>query len=407
MDVELRNIAPDGARHFLEVVEGAFGAGLTDEVFDDLRHVVETDRAIGAFDGDVMIGTAAAYSLRFTVPGGEVDGAGVTMVGVLPSHRRRGVMRRMMTSQLRDIRERGEPIATLWASEDAIYGRFGYGAASVQALIDVPRHHTAFVDDSAISGTLRIVEQDEALKTFPLVYDEVRAQTPGMFRRSETWWRHRILRNPSRDEGGPFFKTVLEHDGAPTAYAVYQVTQKWERGVSRGSVELREVIATTPRAHLDIWKFVFGIDLVESIHSDGFFLPADHPLQLMLAQPRYLGFTLLHGLWVRIVDVKEALEARTYASDGTISLEIRDPLFDDNDGTWRLDVSNGRATAAKVSANGDVRLGISELGSLYLGQFTFSQMVAADRIEAPDPALLARADALFRTDATPWCPEIF
>jgi predicted acetyltransferase len=407
MDIELRNVESDGGRHFLEVVEAAFGAGLTDEVYDDLHHVVETDRAVGAYDGDVMVGTTAAYSLRFTVPGGEVDGAGVTMVGVLPSHRRRGVMRRMMTSQLRDIRERGEPIAALWASEDAIYGRFGYGPASVQAIIDIPRHRTAFVDDSPISGTLRLVDQDEALKTFPLVYDEVRARTPGMFRRSEPWWRHRILRNASRDEGGPFFKAVLEHDGAPAAYAVYQVSQKWERGYSRGSVDLREVMATTPRAHLDIWKFVFGIDLAESIHSNAFFLPADHPLQLMLAQPRYLGFLLSNGLWVRIVDVKEALEARSYASDGTISLEIEDPLFDDNTGTWRIDVSDDRATASKIAGDGDVRLGISELGSLYLGGFTLAQMAAAGRIEASDRAVLARADALIRTDASPWCPEIF
>jgi predicted acetyltransferase len=407
MDIELRNMGSDGARHFLEVVEAAFGAGLTDEVYDDLRHVVETDRALGAFDGEVMVGTAAAYSLRFTVPGGEVDGAGVTMVGVLPSHRRRGVMRRMMTSQLRDVRERGERIATLWASEDTIYGRFGYGAASVQGFLDIPRHRSQLVDDSPISGNVRMVEKDEALKTFPLVYDRVREQTPGMFRRSEPWWRHRILRNPSRDEGGPFFKAVLEHDGSPAAYAIYQVNQKWERGVSRGSVELREVMATTPRAQRDIWKFVFGIDLVESIRSEGFFLPADHPLQLMLAQPRYLGFQLLHGLWVRVIDVKEALEARTYGSDGTISLQVRDPLFDDNDGTWRIEVSGGGATATKVSGDADVALGISELGSLYLGGYSFRQMAAADRMEVPDRAVLARADALFRTEATPWCPEIF
>ncbi len=286
---------PGEARRFLETTEVAFGAGLPDDVFEDLRHVVETERALGAFDGDTMVGTAAAYSLRFTVPGGEADCAGVTMVGVVPTHRRRGVMTALMSRQLREIAERGEPLAALWASEDTIYGRFGYGTATMQALIDLPRHRARFLDDSPIEGRLRLVEQDEALKTFPQVYDRVRAATPGTFRRSEKWWRHRILRNPSQDEQGPFFRALLEHDGEPSAYAVYHVHQKWEQGVPRGHVQLREVMATTPRAHRDVWKFLFGIDLVEAVQSSGFFLPSDHPLQLMLAEPRYLNFLLSTG----------------------------------------------------------------------------------------------------------------
>lgn len=396
---------PDEARRFLETTEVSFGAGLPDDIFEDLRHVFEADRAIGAFDGDTMVGTAGAYSLRLTVPGGEVDCAGVTMVGVVPTHRRRGVMTSLMTHQLRDVAERGEPLAALWASEDAIYGRFGYGAASVQALIDVPRHRTTFVDDSPIQGTLRIVERDEAVRVFPKVFDPVRAETPGMFRRSETWWRHR-LRNPTRDEEGPFFHALLEHDGEPTGYAVYRVHQNWEKGASKGHVDLREVMAATPLAQRDIWKFVFGIDLVESVRSTSFFLPSDHPLQLMLAEPRYLNFLLSNGLWVRIVDVRAALEARGYASDGSVTFEIDDPLLEANSGTWRLEVSGGRGRADKVSGDGDVRLGIAELGCVYLGEFTFAQMLAAGRISATRDAA-ARADDMWRTAVAPWCPEIF
>jgi predicted acetyltransferase len=407
MDVALRTMGPDEGRTFLETTEAAFGAGLPDEVWEDLKHILETDRSFGAFDGARMVGSASAFSLRFSVPGGEVDGAGVTMVGVLPSHRRRGVLRKMMTSQLREIAERGEPIAALWASEDAIYGRYGYGAATVQALIDMPRHRATFHDDSPIAGTLRLVEQDEALELFPVVYEAVRRERPGTFVRSETWWRHRILRAPGRDEGGPFFKALLEHDGAPAGYAIYQVNQKWEQGFSRGSVELREVMAATPAAHLDIWKFLFGIDLVESVRSTSFFLPSDHPLQLMLAEPRYLRFLLSNGLWVRIVDVTAALEARTYAQDGSVTLQVADPLLDANAGTWRMDVDGGRATVRKTGGDADVCIGIAELGALYLGQFTFAQLAAAGRIEAPDPGALARADDMWRTTVAPWCPEIF
>lgn len=406
MEIRLRGMEPGEARRFLETTEVAFGAGLPDDVFEDLRHVVETERALGAFDGDTMVGTAAAYSLRFTVPAGEADCAGVTMVGVVPTHRRRGVMTALMARQLREIAERGEPLAALWASEDTIYGRFGYGTATMQALIDLPRHRARFLDGSPIEGRLRLVEQDEALKAFPQVYDRVRAATPGTFRRSEKWWRHRILRNPSQDEQGPFFRALLEHDGEPSAYAVYHVYQKWEQGVPRGYVQLREVMATTPRAHRDVWKFLFGIDLVEAVRSSGFFLPSDHPLQLMLAEPRYLSFLLSNGLWLRVVDVVAALQARGYERDGSLTLAIHDATLGANSGTWRLEVGGGRGHIEPVNGDGDVRLGIAELGALYLGQFTFAQMRAAGRIAGSDDAI-TKADDMWRTRVAPWCPEIF
>ncbi|HYP21955.1 MAG TPA: GNAT family N-acetyltransferase [Actinomycetota bacterium] len=406
MEIRLRGIEPGDARKWLGVTEVSFGAGLPDDVFEDLRHVVETDRSIAAFDGDTMVGTAGAYSLKLTVPDGEVDCAGVTMVGVLPTHRRRGVMTAMMTQQLRDVAERGDPLAALWASEDAIYGRFGYGPATVQGLIDVPRHRATFLDDGPIEGTMRLLDRDEAVASFPAVYDKVRPTRPGMFHRSEKWWRHRVARNPTSDEEGPFFRALLEQDGEPVAYAVYRVQQKWEQGVSRGSVILREVMAATPRGERDVWKFLFGIDLVESVGSPSFFLPSDHPLQLMLAEPRYLNFLLSNGLWLRVVDVGAALEARGYSADGTITLEVHDPLLEGNSGTWRLEASGGRAKATKTGGEGDVRLGIAELGALYLGQFTFTDMLAAGRIEA-SPEAVERADAMWRTARAPWCPEIF
>lgn len=407
MQIRLRGIEPGEARKWLEVTETSFGAGLPDDVFEDLRHVVETSRSIGAFEGDTMVGTAGAFSLQLTVPGGETGCAGVTMVGVVPTHRRRGVMTAMMIQQLREVAEKGdEPLAALWASEDSIYGRFGYGAATVQALIDVPRHRARFLNDGPIEGSLRLVDQDEAIAAFPAVYDAVRARTPGMFRRSEKWWRHRVARNPTRDEDGPFFRALLERDGRREAYAIYRVHQRWEKGVSRGNVELREVMVATPDAQREIWKFVFGIDLVESVRSTGFFLPSDHPLLLMLAEPRYLSFLLSNGLWLRVVDVAAALGARGYAGDGTVTLEVHDTLLEANSGTWRLDVDGGRAEVTKVAGDGDVRLGVAELGALYLGQFTFGQMLDAGRIEGSAQAV-SRADELWRTPNAPWCPEIF
>jgi predicted acetyltransferase len=406
MDFELRPVAPERMRAFLEVTETSFGADLPDDVFESLRHVVESDRAMGAYEGGTMVGTAGAYSLRMTVPGGQVACAGVSLVGVVPSHRRRGVMTLMMTSQLREIRERGEPIAALWASEDSIYGRFGYGTASMQALIDVPRVRATFLDDSPVRGRVRLVDREEAIQLFPAVYERVRGVTPGMFVRSEAWWRHRVLRDASKDEDGPFFRALLEHEGEPAGYVVYRVQQRWERGVTQAAVDLREVMAATPAAMLDAWKFAFGIDLVESIRTTSFFLPSHHPLLLMVEQPRYLGFLLSNGLWLRIVDVASALAARGYTGSGSVTVAVRDPLFEENSKTWRMEVDDGAAQVAPTDAAPDVALGIAELGSIYLGEFTFSEMAAAGRVSG-EAAALARADSLWRTSVAPWCPEIF
>ena len=185
-----------------------------------------------AFDGDRIVGGAGAFPFELTVPGGAVRCGGVTVVGVLPTHRRRGILSAMMRAQLEDVRERGEPIAALWASEEVIYRRFGYGLASLSGEIGVPIGYTALREPPDERAAARLVSLDTAKEVLAPIYDRVRTATPGMFARTDTWWETRNLPDPPdrRQGGGEKNVLLLELDGEPAGYALYRVHSKFENG---------------------------------------------------------------------------------------------------------------------------------------------------------------------------------
>ena len=156
-----------------------------------------------AFDGDQVVGGAGAYSYDFTVPGGSLPCAGVTVVGVYPTHRRRGALRGMMLAQLADVHERGEPIAALWASEETIYGRFGYGIASWACEMTLPRVWSAFAQPLERRGRVRFVSAEEAAELFPPVWEALRRERPGVPSRSDGVVEAALAADPGRGEGEP------------------------------------------------------------------------------------------------------------------------------------------------------------------------------------------------------------
>jgi len=360
-----------------------------------------------ALEGEAMVGTAGAFPFSLTVPGGSAPAAGVTAVGVLPTHRRRGVLTHMMRYQLGEIHDRGEPLAVLFASESSIYGRFGYGLATLQGDIDIERDRTAFHARFEPVGSTRLVDIEEAVECFPDVYDRIRVETPGMFARSPEWWRHHVLSDPPHNRRGrsPMARVVLEVGGRPEAYATYRVNGSWEQGVPTGSLEVEEALATSTEATAALWRFLFGVDLVRRVKAD--LLPMDHPLILMLVEPRRLRFALYDGLWLRIVEVSGALTARSYAGEGSVVFELTDSTCPWNGGRWRLDAGPEGATATKTSEDPDLALDVADLGAVYLGGFGFRDLHRAGRIAERSEGAVRRADALFATDRAPYCPEIF
>ena len=407
MAIEIRQPAPDEVRRFLETGATAFQEELRSEDAEREERVLERERMFAAYEGDLLAGTAADIGLTLTVPGAELPAAGVTFVGVLPTHRRRGILNQLMRTQLDAIAARREPLAILWASEEAIYGRYGYGMATVRMAIDAERDRMRFRGNPPAAGQVRLVDEEEAARVLPPIYERVRRETPGMFARSETWWREYRLPDPEhhRHGAGPRYFAVLDLEGADEAYARYRVKDDWQDGITASSLRVMEAVATSPLAHRELWRFLLGVDLVKKIQS--FLLPADHPLFLLVTEPRRLRPRAGDGLWLRIVDVERALSSRTYAADGAVTLELADAFLPANAGVRRLEISGGEARVSPSDAEPELRLDVADLGSAYLGGFTFAELASALRVEELAEGAVERADDLFRTRIAPWCPEIF
>jgi predicted acetyltransferase len=386
---------------FIRLVEAAFAHEPQEEEIERWSKTLEPERMLWVSDGEVKVAAAGAFSFRLTIPGGEVPAAGVTMVGVLPSHRRRGILTQMMREQIDDVRQRGEPLAILWASEASIYGRFGYGLATQAAKISVERDRAVFRDPGIPVGATRLVTLEEAAEVLPDVYERVRVETPGMYARTPDWWKASRLADPehARSGAGPLFCAVLEIDDEPEGYALYRLKGDWEEGVPNSKLLVREVMATSPVALREIWRFLFGVDLVGRVETWG--VPPNYPLFLMLTEPRRLRMTVGDALWLRLVDLEAALQARSFATGEPVVLDVRDEFCPWNEGAWSI--PDGKRTDAEP----DLRLDADDLGSTYLGGISFADLRRAGRLQELREGGVARADALFRTDVTPWCPEVF
>lgn len=409
MELEVKVATPERFPEVLRAVESVFGEEIDEHELARFRATLDPARVIYIEDdGDVVAG-AGVYTFRSTVPGGVLPTAGVTFVGVKPSHRRKRLLTTMMRQQLNDIHERGEPIATLWASEGAIYGRFGYGLASLQGWVNVERDKVRFLNDPGPRGRIRMLPPGDALDAVAPIYDRVQLRTPGMFERSEAWWKHRLLADPkeSREGMSQKFLAVWEEEGAGRAYVLYRVQQGWDAGGPTGHVEIHELIAEDPVALREIWRFALGVDLVSNVKGRYALLPIDSPLWTMLDEPRRLRTVLGDALWLRVIDVKSALEGRRYTGDGEVTFALEDDLCDWNSGVWRVVARGGRAEVTRADAGAELSLNASTLGSIYLGTFTFTQLARAGRIDERTADACRRADAFFRTDIAPYCPEIF
>jgi predicted acetyltransferase len=403
MSIEVRPCASlDELRSGLNAIGHYFGHDNTEEDAERFAQWIELDRMHLAFDGDSIVGAAGAFTFAMSVPGGAtIPAGGVTVVGVLPTHRRRGVLTEMMRAQLDDCRRRGDAAAYLWASESTIYGRFGYGLASLTGEMKLARERTAFAQPFTGRGTVRLVDAGEAARVFPPLYEQVREQRPGMFARSQAWWETRKLAVMPWAKAGPKQYALLEVDGEPVGYAIYTVQQEWRSGSSTGTVTVVEAIAPTAAATRELWRWLLDFDWTSQFQAG--LLPLDHPLFLLLAEPRRMEFRLGDGIWVRLLDLEAAFSARSFAREGTVVVEVTDAFRPETTGRWRL----GDGGAERTSAEPELALDVAGLGSVYLGGFGVRELVAASRAQELVPGAATRADELLRTAVEPWCPEIF
>jgi len=409
----------DDAEHeaFTASLFGAFGwPPLDQEQLAGWRSIHERDRSIAARDGTQIVGTAGAFSHTMAVPGAQVRSAGVTVVSVTQTHRRRGVLRSMMTSQLADVRDRGEGTAALWASEVPIYTRYGYGIASWHCGLDVETHRSSYTAEGAAvlgrsEARLRqLPDAEGAVAPFDAVLRQVAEQVPGTLVRPRAVWLARTLRDTPHDRGGatPQYHLLAEApDGTPLGYALYRILNKGTAvGSPDGVVQVTEVQAVDAPTAALLWRHLLDTDLCTSLVAR--LQPLAHPLLLLLADPRRTRSVVKEGLLVRVVDLPKALQGRHYAAAVDVVLQVADPVCPWNEGRWRVVAdTDGPAEVTRTDADADLVLGASELGASYLGSTTLTQLARAGRVAELVPGTLRAASRALSWDVPAFCPEIF
>ncbi|NUK02761.1 GNAT family N-acetyltransferase, partial [Streptomyces lunaelactis] len=379
MTTELRVLRPsewdDWYRKLILAFGGVDESPEERELWDSLT---EHERSIGVWDGEECVGTAGAFSFRLSVPGGAVvPAAGVTMVSVAATHRRRGVLTSMMRRQLDDVRKWGEPLAVLTASEPAIYGRFGYGAATLQlrAEIDTARVRLA-VPEGTDDIRLRQVKPTDAGAECEAVYARLVAGRPGMLARRPGWERLPVLDAPADREGASPLQCVLaERGGEVVGYTLFRIKPSWDTAGPNGTVILQDLQALDPAGCAALWRFLFGIDLTSKLRMLN--RPVDDPWQHLVSDIRRCNVRLRDSLHVRLVELGAALEARTYRTPVDVVMDVEDDFCPWNAGRWRLTGDAKGASCKRTEDDADLTLSVRELGAAYLGGISLSALAGA------------------------------
>ncbi|MCX5147716.1 GNAT family N-acetyltransferase [Streptomyces sp. NBC_00320] len=411
MALEMRVLQADEWDVWYDHLELAFGGVPESPQERELyKSLTEVGRSLGVWDGGTCVGSASAFSFRLSVPGGAVvPAAGVTMVGVAPTHRRRGILTSLMRRQLDDVRAGGEPLAVLTASEAAIYGRFGYGIASyaLSLAIDSTRVRLS-VPPGTDEVRLRLVDPEKALSDCEQVYAELVAQRPGMPARQPGWERLALMDPEVMREGASPLKCVVAEraDGEVAGYARYRVRADWEPQGPEGKVEVADLDALDPAATAALWRYLFEIDLTSTVRAGR--RPVDDPVLHLVSDVRRSRPSLRDSLHLRLVDLPAALEARTYGAPLDVVIEVEDAFCPWNEGRWRMVCdAEGAARVTRTADPADLELSARELGSAYLGGITLTSLGAAGLVRELRPGMLVRTSRAFAGDVAPWLSHGF
>lgn len=411
-----RTAEADDWSNINSLLSETFNEDTSDEWSAMERGVFEPDRTVLAETADgEMAGISSAFTRDLITPGGIVPAAHVTMVGVSSLHRRRGILTNMISRLHAEGLSRNEPVAVLWASEGRIYQRFGYGLAAMQLSLDLDRREAGFRPEAVPAGAGVIRKGDIAdIDTLVKVFDQVYRDRPGWSSRDEKWWTYVTTDLKDHRNGATALRVTL-HEGADgvDGYLLWRVRADWNGVTPAGAVVVRELVATNSEAYRALWQHVFSVDLTRKVNMR--FAALDEPILYLLDEPRAAAAKYSDSLWVRILSVPAALEARRYAAPIDVVLDIQDRDIPANARRWRLltttDPSTGTpgasATCTPTDAPADLSLDIAALGSAYLGGPTLAAMAAGGRITELTPGALGRASTAFGWLRTPYATEVF
>jgi predicted acetyltransferase len=398
----LRPVTRDELTEFTMTPLTAFGERFEPGRFELEWTSIELDRTLAAFEGDEMVGTGRLYSLELTMPGGRLlPAAGVSWIAVLPTHRRRGILSAIKRTQLDDAAARGESLAILYASESGIYRRFGYGVATSSMSVSIERRRSAFLHP-APEGRVRLVDEDDARKLFPEIFDRVRRAQPGAVQRVDAWWPSEFFWREQDEKGTRHYAVCEAADGTIDGYAAYRVEANWDTDPN-GTVQVADFVTVSPTARAVLWRYLLDIDLVDTIKA--WVVPVDEPLRWLLRESRRMRVTrLADSLWVRVLDAAAVLSARTYAVPGRIVFDVVDDVRPDGAAAGRFALDGGPegADARRTSDEPDLVLDVASLGGILLGGVRASTLARAGLVEERTAGALAVADAMFAVEPQPF-----
>jgi predicted acetyltransferase len=407
--IEVRRIRDDELHEFIDAVSAGFLEHIdVDKVTHEVRPLWDLDRTWAAFEDGRMCGTFRTWATELTVPGGQrLPAAAVSAVTVLPTHRRRGILRAMVAAEHEAIRQRDEAFGLLFASEYPIYGRFGYGPGVREATLNLDTRRTGF--HPASSGQVELVKADaEAISSLKDVFEQWRHRQPGEIRRRDYRWEYDLALRESA--WGTTWKgfVVLHRDpaGSVDGYARYHADGKWEQRQPGNTVTVDELHALNDAAYVSLWRFLAELDWAVTVKAER--RSPSEPLPWLLTNARALDTSDLgDGMWVRIFDVPRALATRTYERQGSVVLEVVDREAPGGRTRVELDAGPTGATCTETDRSADLTLDVAALGTAYLGGIPLRKAAAGSGVDEHREGALAEADALFRTLDEPWCSTFF
>jgi predicted acetyltransferase len=405
---DLIYLTPERVDEFFGAVMRGFHSDYVADQWKPMHKVIEPERSFGFQVDGRWISTCGAYTRTLTVPGGSVPVAAVTIVTVQPSYRRRGLLTEMMTHQLHDIHERGdEPIALLWASESAIYGRFGYGQATPQVRLTGKTKTAGFRQEVDLgAGSVGEVEGDEAIPVIKRLHGSLLPDRVGALNRNDDWWDVRWHDPESERHGASAYRFALHYDhrGRPDGYVAFRVKTSWESD-SGSEVIISELDALPGPARAALWRFILDLDLVRRFSTHG--SPMDEPLRYLLHDLRSVNAELEDGTYARLVDVPGALEARRYLTDLDVIIGVQDPLFPDNNRSIRLEAGPDGAAVTRSRRRPDVTMSVRELSAIYLGGTPLVPLARAGLVTERTKGAVQATAAAFAWPQPPFCPDFF
>jgi predicted acetyltransferase len=396
-DHTVRTLRPDEHREAWNLFRASLHVPPgTDEEWTRLDGAFQPDRVLGAFGPD-LVGTALAFDTELSVPGGALlPAAGVTGIGVRAGRTRRGVLTALQAAQLADFAERGVALSLLHATEGGIYGRYGYGVATVANRVAVDRHRAHLRPEVPAGGEVTVYDLDEAAPKWPALYDATgRGRIASMARPPVYWTRVEAQR---RGRPQPTQTAVHRGPDGDDGFVSYVVDET----DGRHKLDVLAFHYTNPAAFAGLWRFLLSVDLVDEIVNP--MRPLDEPTALLFADPRTARIESTEDeSWLRLVDVEAALAARAYRTGEPVVLEVTDRMLPANDGRYRITADGAERTDAEPG----LRLSVDSLAMLYLGTWRASALAGTGRLDVLDPAAPAAADALFETRETVWCGTFF